>query len=267
MKITDILTESQQVELQEGPILNKIGSAVGKGLGSVSKGLGATAGAVVGAGKAFKRGYRVGRDTVAGAGDYPGEPAPAVNAPAQGAPVPSSQATSAPTANAPASKPAAAKVKAAKTSPATPAPVATPASAAAKPTAPKAKAAAPAAPKSKAAATPATSPAASGGKIEPTLGVPPLPSSSKKAVATTAQAMKSQSATQAGQTLYAQVKANIDKLDRKGKQRILKFLQQSLAAPAAAPATKAGSARQPQTAGKINQGNMVAEGFSLFRKQ
>jgi hypothetical protein len=36
--------------------------------------------------------------------------------------------------------------------------------------------------------------------------------------------------------MYAQVKANIDKLDKKGKQRIMQLLQKSLGAPTAAPA-------------------------------
>jgi hypothetical protein len=38
---------------------------------------------------------------------------------------------------------------------------------------------------------------------------------------------------QTNQTVYAQVKANIDKLDKKGKQRILNLLQKSLGQPAA----------------------------------
>ena len=42
MKIHEILVESQ--DLQEGPILNKIGSAVGKGVGALAKGVGAVAG-------------------------------------------------------------------------------------------------------------------------------------------------------------------------------------------------------------------------------
>jgi hypothetical protein len=36
--------------------------------------------------------------------------------------------------------------------------------------------------------------------------------------------------------MYAQVKANVDKLDKKGKQRLLQLLQKSLAAPATKPA-------------------------------
>jgi hypothetical protein len=42
--------------------------------------------------------------------------------------------------------------------------------------------------------------------------------------------------------MYAQVKANIDKLDKKGKQRILQLLQKSMAAPAATPAAGAAPA-------------------------
>ena len=43
--------------------------------------------------------------------------------------------------------------------------------------------------------------------------------------------------------MYAQVKANVDKLDKKGKQRIMQLLQKSLGAPAApAAAPKLGVA-------------------------
>ena len=60
-------------------------------------------------------------------------------------------------------------------------------------------------------------------------------------MAKTAQATAGQDSAQAGQTMYAQVKANVDKLDKKGKQRILQLLQKSLQQPAApaAPAAKA----------------------------
>jgi len=50
---------------------------------------------------------------------------------------------------------------------------------------------------------------------------------------------QAQSQEKANQTVYAQVKANVDKLDKKGKQRILQMLQKSLSMPApkaAAPA-------------------------------
>lgn len=66
MKISDIVTES---ELQEGPILNKIGSAIGKGVGTAAKAAGAVAGGVAGLGSALKKGYQAGKSTVAGAGD------------------------------------------------------------------------------------------------------------------------------------------------------------------------------------------------------
>ena len=66
MKIQEILVESQ---LQEGPILNKIGSAVGKGVGALAKGVGAVAGGVAGLGSALKKGYQAGKSTVSKAGD------------------------------------------------------------------------------------------------------------------------------------------------------------------------------------------------------
>jgi hypothetical protein len=66
MKIHEILVESQ---LQEGPILNKIGSAVGKGVGALAKGVGAVAGGVAGLGTAVKKGFQAGKATVGGADD------------------------------------------------------------------------------------------------------------------------------------------------------------------------------------------------------
>jgi hypothetical protein len=66
---------------------------------------------------------------------------------------------------------------------------------------------------------------------------------------------------QAGQTLYAQVKSQVNQLDKKGKQRILQLLQKSLAQPAAA----APAAAQTQTAGKTNTRPAVNESFSLYR--
>jgi hypothetical protein len=54
--------------------------------------------------------------------------------------------------------------------------------------------------------------------------------------------------------MYAQVKANVDKLDKKGKQRIMQLLQKSLGAPAApaaaAPAAAAPAAAAPPAAPK-----------------
>jgi hypothetical protein len=45
----------------------------------------------------------------------------------------------------------------------------------------------------------------------------------------------------ANQTVYAQIKANVDKLDKKGKQQIFQLLQKSMSAPAAAPAAAPGA--------------------------
>ncbi len=69
MKISDIVLEN---ELEEGPILNKIGTAVGKGVGSAAKAAGAIAGGVAGLGSALKKGYQAGKATVASGGDDDG---------------------------------------------------------------------------------------------------------------------------------------------------------------------------------------------------
>jgi hypothetical protein len=63
MRIEDILVESKQ--LDEGPLSNKIGSAVG----TVARGVGAVGGGIVGAGQAIAKGYRAGKAAVASAGD------------------------------------------------------------------------------------------------------------------------------------------------------------------------------------------------------
>jgi len=62
------------------------------------------------------------------------------------------------------------------------------------------------------------------------------------ALAKTTAAVDKQTTTKAGQTVYAQVKANIDKLDKKGKQRILQLLQKSMAVPDPKPAAGAAPA-------------------------
>ena len=179
MKITEILVESQQ--LDEGPLLNKIGSAIGKGAGALAKGVGAVAGGVAGAGTAIKKGFQAGKDTVAQAGD---------DAPAA--------ATAKPAAGAPATAQSAAPVGGAT----------------AQPTAGDVNKAGPA----------GTAPAK------------PLQGQAKVAADKTASATAGQDQSAAGQTMYAQVKANIDKLDKKGKQRILQLLQKSITAPAAGAA-------------------------------
>jgi hypothetical protein len=72
-----------------------------------------------------------------------------------------------------------------------------------------------------------------------TAAAKPLQGAAKIAADKTAAATAGQDQTAAGQTMYAQVKANIDKLDKKGKQRILQLLQKSMAAPAAGGAAPA----------------------------
>jgi hypothetical protein len=65
------------------------------------------------------------------------------------------------------------------------------------------------------------------------------------ALAKTDAVTDKQTATKAGETVYAQVKANVDKLDKQGKTRILNLLQKSIqqspAKPAAKPAAGAGA--------------------------
>jgi len=208
MRINEILTESQLQQLDEGPILNKIGSVVGGAARGLAKGIGAVAGGVVGAGKALKKGYQTGKAIV---GDDPdpnkGQPGYDGSAPAAG---------DAPTAGraAPAAAPAAAAPAAGGTAPA-------------------------------ASTTP---PSAQDINAQGPTGTAPAKAQTGQAgaaLAKTDAVTDKQTATKAGETVYAQVKANIDKLDKKGKQRILQLLQKSVAAPApkpAAPKAPAGGA-------------------------
>lgn len=219
MRITEILTESQLEQLDEGP-LGSIGSAIGKGVGGLAKGVGAVAGGIAGIGRAAKKGYEVGKATVAGDPVPDQEPPDSRVAPAaqtRTAPAP------APTAAAPA-----------------------PAAAAPDPTA-------------KGGGVAAQPAATDVNKAGPTGTAPAqnLTGAAKTAADRTAAVTKTQNANQAGQTMYAQVKANIDKLDKKGKQRILQLLQKSLTqpAPAAGPGSKtAGTtpAGQPRVEPDLN---------------
>jgi hypothetical protein len=207
MKIHEILVESQQ--LDEGPLLNKIGSAIGKGVGTLAKGVGAVAGGVAGAGTAMKKGWDAGKAAVGRAGDDEPETA----APAAGA-------------AAPAEKPAVGAAQPALTG---------------GPTAGAAPAAEP-------VGGPTAQPAAGDvNKAGPagTAAAKPLQGAAKVAADKTAAATAGQDSSAAGQTMYAQVKANIDKLDKKGKQRILQLLQKSMAAPAAKPAAGAAPVAAP----------------------
>ena len=211
MRINEILVEST---LEEGPILNKIGSGIGKAAGTVAKGVGAVAGGIAGIPGAVKKGFQAGKATVAGGGDTDagGQAAPA----ASGGTAPAAGTPAAPAAKQPgllqkigqaagdfkkgfqqgAGQPAAADTQA-------------PAAGAPAPTA-----------NTQAPAQPAQAPAA--GAQQP-------------ASAPTG-------------TAYAQVKAGVDKLDKKGKQRIFQVLQKEVGTPAAKPAAKAGAASAAQPA-------------------
>lgn len=128
MRINELLSESQ--DLEEGPILNKIGTGIGKAVGTATKGVGAVAGGIAGLGSAFKKGYQAGKTTVGAAGDEPETDTTTAPQTTQTAPAASGTATpptsptttAAPTAQ-PAAKPAT-----------TTAPAAAPSATAAKPT-------------------------------------------------------------------------------------------------------------------------------------
>ena len=198
------------------------GQAVGKAVGGLAKGVGAVAGGVVGMGRALKKGYQSGKATVAG------DPDP----------------------NAPLSKQYAAPDA---EEPATAAPAAKPAAGAA-----------PGGADDEVGGPTAQPSAGDINKAGPagTAQAKPLQGAAKIAADKTAAATAGQDQVAAGQTMYAQVKANIDKLDKKGKQRILQLLQKSIAAPAgggaagggaaggkpAAPAAGAAPAAEPQAA-------------------
>ena len=104
-------------KIEEGPLANKVGSAIGKTVGTVAKGVGAVAGGIAGIKGAVKKGFQAGKTTVAGGGD---EPATATT-PATG------------TAPQPAAAPATATPAAAPATGTAPQPAAAPAQPAAKP--------------------------------------------------------------------------------------------------------------------------------------
>jgi hypothetical protein len=92
MKLNQILTESELQKLEivkEGPLMNKLGTAVGKGIGTAAKAVGAVAGGIAGIGQAVKKGYQAGKKTVGGGGDQTSSPAATGGA----APAPSTSTT------------------------------------------------------------------------------------------------------------------------------------------------------------------------------
>jgi hypothetical protein len=210
MRINEILTESEIQQLEEGPI----GQAVAKGIGGVAKGVGAVGGAAVGAWDAVKQGFKAGRAAVSGQIPAADQAASAGSAPAE----PAAGAPGAPgAAGAPSSAAGAPGAAGAPSSAAAPAATAPGGGAGEQPAAKDVNAAGPS----------GTAPAVN------------LTGAAKIAADKTAAVTQDQNAKQAGQTVYAQVKANIDKLDKPSKQRILQLVQKSIQAappPAAEPA-------------------------------
>ena len=170
-----------------------IGRGIGRLVGGAARGIGAIAGGVVGAGTALKKGYQSGKAVV---GDDPDPNAgkPGYTPPAE-TPTPVADPKAAPT---PAPDPKAAPDPTTAPAPTTP------------PTAKDINAAGPD------GSAPAKDQTGAAGA----------------ALAKTDAVTDKQTSTKAGETVYAQVKANIDKLDAKGKGRILQLVKQSLAAPA-----------------------------------
>jgi hypothetical protein len=219
MRINEILTESQLQQLDEGPIgsaLGAVGRGIGKVAGGVAKGIGAVAGGVVGAGRAMKKGYQSGKAFV---GDDPD--------PNKGQPGYDGSAAAPASGGAPA---AGAAPAAGGGGAATAAPASGGAPAAGAAPAPAAGGGAPSAQDINAAGPKGTAPATA------------QTGAAGQALAKTTAAVDQQTTAKAGQTVYAQVKANVDKLDKKGKQRILQLLQKSMATPDPKPAAGAAGA-------------------------
>ena len=217
MRITEILTESQLEQLDEGPMLNKFGTGVANVVGGVAKGVGAVAGGVAGLGSAFKKGFDRSKGIVSQGGDYvapPDAPAP----PKAGTSAPQPQGRIDPTMGEPATEPAAP----------------TPVTGRSDWVQPK--------PSGDAGMSTTTPPSAAEINAQGPKGTAPAKAQTgdagKALAKSTAVVDKQQAASQtkANQTVYAQIKANVDKLDKKGKQQILQLLQKSMSAPAPAAA-------------------------------
>ena len=224
MRINEILTESQLQQLEEGPKLDAVGRGVGQAVGGFAKGVGALAGGVRGAFTALKKGYQSGKAIV---GD---DPDPNAGKPGYTAPVDQ-------TAPAPDPKVAPAPVADPKVTPA-PEPAPAPST-----------------------TTPPSAAEINAQGPEGSAPAKPQTGDAGKALAkSTAVVDKTQAQSQekANQTVYAQVKANVDKLDKKGKQRILQLLTKSLSAPAPK------SAADPAAAAAKRAGAKAAPGAGAF---
>jgi hypothetical protein len=234
MRINDLLIESTN-QLDEGPKFNKFGQAIGNVAGMAAKGVGAVAGGIAGLGAAAKKGFQAGKSQVAAADDGPVTSKPVAKKAVKAAPGtdpaavdPAAGSTTNTTGGQTPGAPAKGKgflsgVKAglnkglsALTDPSL--------------TGGNTKGAKPAA---GGTTTPPSATDINKAGPKGTAQAKPIQGTvAKQAAAKTGAALASQDQAQAGQTMYSQVKANVDKLDKKGKQRILQLLQKSLAAPA-----------------------------------
>ena len=196
MRINEILTESQLQQLEEGPIGSALG-AVGRGIGKVAGGVAKGIGAVAGGVVGAGKALKKGYQT--GKAIVGDDPDPNAGQPGYTPPA-------APAAGGGTAAPAAGGAPAAAAAPA-----------AGSTTPPSAQDINAQGPKGTAPATAQTGAAGA-------------------ALAKTTAAVDKQTTAKAGQTVYAQVKANVDKLDKKGKQRILQLLQKSMAVPDPKPA-------------------------------
>jgi hypothetical protein len=256
MRINDLLIESTN-QLDEGPKFNKFGQAIGNVAGMAAKGIGAVAGGIAGLGAAAKKGFQAGKSQVAATDDGTATGKPIAKKAAGGG-------TSTPP------KGFIAGVKAGQnqglsaindpnvigsSSSGAAAGAEDPAAGTASDTA--ATPAKPAAGTAPATTPPSTTDINKAGPKGTAQAKPIQGTVAKQAAAKTGAALAGQDQAQAGQTMYSQVKANIDKLDKKGKQRILQLLQKSMAAPAAggaAPAKPTAGGAMGAMAGQLAKG-------------
>jgi hypothetical protein len=251
MRINDLLIESTN-QLDEGPKFNKFGQAIGNVAGMAAKGVGAVAGGIAGLGAAAKKGFQAGKSQVAAADDGPATGKPIAKKAAAGATGPGTTAVdpaTGGTTNATGGQTTGAPAKGKGFLSGVKAGLNKGLSALSDPslTGGNTKGAKPA------AGGTTTPPSATDiNKAGPKGTAPAKPiqgTVAKQAAAKTGAALAGQDQAQAGQTMYSQVKANVDKLDKKGKQRILQLLQKSLAQPAAEPGAMG------QVAGQLAKGS------------
>lgn len=284
MRINEILLES---DIKEGPKFNKFGKALGNVAGMAAKGAGAVAGGIAGLGAAAKKGFQAGKAQVSAGGDRVSKK------PAADAAQPDTTAQT----TAPSNKggilrgigQGADQLAGTKA-------FASDKDLFGKSIVPGEEPQDQAAPAQKKTASPKV---AAQPSTQTTAAQPDT-----TAQTTAAPEVDPVQSAKAEKTLYSQIKAQLPQLDKKGKQRIRDYLDKQLAAsaapaPQAAPEqpaaqttpakpevvatnkaprvkkpvniTTAGKpvVKQPttQVASKENKGNIVAEGFSLYRKQ